>query len=76
MGMKLIESVKGTVRMADGGTRPAYRNTYRGIENSGDGTSFQTVEDVRIEFATDTAAGRSRVWRKTSAKQAASFAAN
>jgi len=72
--MKLVESIKGTVRMADGGGRYAYRNTYRGIKNSADGASFTTVEEVRIEFLTDTAAGRPRVWRKTSPKQAATFA--
>jgi hypothetical protein len=71
--MRLIESVKGTVQMADGGTRPAYRNTYQGIENSADGTTFRTVEATQIEFATDTAAGRTRTWRKASVKQAASF---
>jgi hypothetical protein len=75
--MKLVESVEGTVRMADGTTRPAYRNTYRGTENSADGTTFRKVEDVRIEFKlfTNINLSSTRKWRKASAKQAASFVA-
>jgi hypothetical protein len=73
--MKLIESVAGTVIMADGTGRLAYRNTYRDIRFSADGATFTTEEVVRVEFAlfTNANAGRTRKFRKTTPKQAATF---
>lgn len=70
--MKLTESTQGRVTMANGTMRTAYQNTYKTFGYGPDGAPV-TGTETRIEFATDTAAGRSRVWRKASEKQAATF---
>lgn len=70
--MKPMESTQGRVTMANGTSRTAYRNTYKTFGYSADGVPV-TGTETRIEFATDTAAGRPRVWRKASEKQAATF---
>jgi hypothetical protein len=69
---KMVDSVKGIVRMANGTHREAYCNTYRNTIFSNDG-SFAHVEVSRIEFLLDTAAGKSNTWRKASSKQAETF---
>lgn len=65
--MKLISSVAGVVTMADGTTRPAYRNTYKSLSDA-------TLE-TRIELRLFTNANTSRnsKWRKASIKQAGTF---
>lgn len=75
MTNKAIESIAGTVLMSDGSRRVAYRNTYNQVVFSTDGTTFKTVKDVRIEFELDTNANAraGRHYRKTTAKQAATF---
>lgn len=74
--MKPIESTAGYVTMADGTQREAYRNTYPVTEFHADGT-FTTTSETRIEFLlfTNRANGSGDKFRKTSAKQAATFVA-
>jgi hypothetical protein len=73
---KVVESVTGTVLMSDGSRRTAYRNTYNRTVFNADG-SFDTVTDVRIEFEllTNANARAGRQYRKTTPKQASTFAA-
>lgn len=77
MTVKPVESVVGTVLMADGTRRFAYRNTYKVTTFNGDGT-FATELVTRVEFELDTNANamRGRRYRKTTDKQAQTFAAN
>jgi hypothetical protein len=72
---KLTSSVKGTVKMADGTRRGACRNTYQATVFDADG-GFELQHEERVEFELFTAAGRRPAYRKTSAKQAATFVAN
>lgn len=73
---KLIESVSGWVTMSDGSRREAWKNTYKATVFNADGT-FAHVEETRVEFRLDTNANavQGRRFRKTSPKQAATFAA-
>jgi hypothetical protein len=74
--MKLIESEVGTVAMADGTRRNAYRNTYRVTVFSADGTSASMVEESRIEFSLFVNVNYSgRKFRKATSKQAVTFEA-
>lgn len=61
--------------MADGGLREAYRNTYT-ITTVDAGGAVVITQETRIEFLLDTNANavRGRRYRRTSAKQAATFA--
>ncbi len=72
---KPIESIAGTVRMADGTRRAAYRNTYKSVTFSADGSTPVSTEEVRIEFLlfTNAARGGSRKYRAATAKQADTF---
>jgi hypothetical protein len=72
---KLIESVAGTVTMADGTRRTAHRNTYKVTTFSADGTTATNAEEVRIEFVlfTNANAVRGPRYRKTTPDQAATF---
>jgi hypothetical protein len=73
--MKLVASTKGTVLMADGTRRAACMNTYKIQTNSADGTSCETTYDTRVEFELFVNANASgRRFRKTTAKQASTFA--
>lgn len=69
---KLIESVEGTVTMANGTQRWAARNTYEAPVFNSDG-SIGCNRETRIEFLLDTAAGKGRAYRKASPKQAETF---
>lgn len=64
--------------MSDGSRRVAYMNTYSRTVFSADGTTFEKVQDIRIEFELDTNANAraGRHYRKTTAKQAATFQAS
>lgn len=75
--MKLIESVVGTVTMVDGTQREAYKNTYKVTTFNGDGT-VTNIEEIRIEFLLfiNVNTSRTRKYRKTSPKQAATFNVN
>ncbi len=70
-----LHSVPGYVTMADGSSRPAFRNTYKVTTFSADGTTATTAEVERIEFRlfVNMARGNAAPWRKASARQAATF---
>jgi hypothetical protein len=76
--MTRIESIEGVVTTADGTRRAACKNTYKVTTFSDDGTSATVTEEVRIEFVlfTNAARGGSRRYRRTTAKQAATFVAS
>jgi len=73
--MKLMESIKGTVEMADGTSREAYRNTYRHMVQVDGGASMREVTETRIEFRLfgNINNRRGNGWRKASDKQAGTF---
>lgn len=67
-------SIPGTVTLASGEGRYAWKNTYRRTVFSADGTTAQQVTETRIEFELDTnAANGGRRYRTVSPKQAATF---
>lgn len=72
---KPMESTAGTVVMADGTRRFAYRNTYKITRYNTDGSVGTPEQDVSIEFLLDTNANAmvGRRYRKTTSKQAATF---
>lgn len=76
--MKPVESVAGTVTMADGTRRTAYRNAYKVTTFSVDGSTAVTAEEVRIEFRlfTNANASRGRAYRRATDKQASTFIAD
>jgi len=78
MTQNLIESIAGTVQMADGTTRAACKNTYTLIVFSANGETFEKKQTTRIEFELFTNINHSlqRRFRKTTAKQADSFKAS
>ena len=73
----MIQSVAGTVLMADGTRRAACSNTYRSAVEVDGGRSMKMVDETFIEFRlfTNANAGGKR-YRKASAKQAATFVAD
>ncbi len=71
---KPVETVAGTVIMADGTERSASRNTYTKTIFNADG-SFYTERETRVEFGTfgNANSARGHSWRRASAKQAETF---
>lgn len=75
---KLVTSIQGTVRVADGTQRIAFKNIYEVVSFSPDGASCEKKQETRIEFLlfrNANARSGGKGYRKVTPKQAATFVA-